>query len=463
MNRVLALTCVIIATCFVLASNVAYWLQNAGSEEGILYVILLHMTVPLFLALFLWILPTDQLLLPVWAIASLLWAITHAVSIVLYGMIANLPVESPEPGILISFGSIASWISLISSLTLTGCALWVALRTRLERPLQPLRTLAMFVLFFFMVSFSLALALALEDKSRRASDRSPGLLGGATAAPVHLLGAEDIKICRENAVAGAYRVAPLLFLKDNIALPLEGDFEKQSETDDCRLLETAGQRNQCHLLDIVKSIYCQPAPARVRVVVHFTESTFDTKLSNHRFALLQLTIAERLAYEARERKAAFRRLPDPVFFRVAEPPQEDSTNHQPVDDQHDTIRVAVALPHYTHANFGWTVDEGLLSLLDYLYFTAYTITTTGYGDIRPVSPFSKFATTLGNLYEFIFIVLVFSLAMSGPDKDRPSGLTAATIDQAVAASGSIGKGAETTESKASEAGATRTKKRLREQ
>lgn len=43
-----------------------------------------------------------------------------------------------------------------------------------------------------------------------------------------------------------------------------------------------------------------------------------------------------------------------------------------------------------------------LKMLDYLYFMAYTITTTGYGDIMPVSPEAKFITTLANLCELLF-------------------------------------------------------------
>jgi len=53
-----------------------------------------------------------------------------------------------------------------------------------------------------------------------------------------------------------------------------------------------------------------------------------------------------------------------------------------------------------------------LSLLDYVYFTIYTITTTGYGDIVPVSPFTKFVSTVANLFEVIFIVIFFNTLMS---------------------------------------------------
>ncbi len=66
-------------------------------------------------------------------------------------------------------------------------------------------------------------------------------------------------------------------------------------------------------------------------------------------------------------------------------------------------------------------DTGLdLSLLDYIYFTIYTLTTTGYGDIIPVSSTAKFITGLGNLYEVVFLVIFFNvlLAVSLRKKDE---------------------------------------------
>lgn len=51
-------------------------------------------------------------------------------------------------------------------------------------------------------------------------------------------------------------------------------------------------------------------------------------------------------------------------------------------------------------------------LLDYLYFTLYTITTTGYGDIVPISGFAKFTTSLANLFEVVFMVIFFNVLVS---------------------------------------------------
>ena len=54
----------------------------------------------------------------------------------------------------------------------------------------------------------------------------------------------------------------------------------------------------------------------------------------------------------------------------------------------------------------------LLPLLPHVYFAIYTITTTGYGDIQPATPFAMFVCTLANLYEIFFLVIFFNVLLS---------------------------------------------------
>jgi hypothetical protein len=49
--------------------------------------------------------------------------------------------------------------------------------------------------------------------------------------------------------------------------------------------------------------------------------------------------------------------------------------------------------------------------MDYIYFMIYTTTTTGYGDLRPASPFTKFVVSLANLIEVFFVVIFFNLVI----------------------------------------------------
>lgn len=63
-----------------------------------------------------------------------------------------------------------------------------------------------------------------------------------------------------------------------------------------------------------------------------------------------------------------------------------------------------------------------LELTDYLYFTVYTITTTGYGDIIPVSSYAKLIVTLANLIELLFIVVLVNVIatarLEGADDEK---------------------------------------------
>lgn len=45
-----------------------------------------------------------------------------------------------------------------------------------------------------------------------------------------------------------------------------------------------------------------------------------------------------------------------------------------------------------------------LDLMGYMYFSIYTITTTGYGDVIPTTAYSKFLTSLANVFAIFFLV-----------------------------------------------------------
>src|SRR5258708_28964495 len=53
-----------------------------------------------------------------------------------------------------------------------------------------------------------------------------------------------------------------------------------------------------------------------------------------------------------------------------------------------------------------------LSLLDYVYFANYTITTTGYGDIVPTTAYAKFICSFANIVEVFFLVVFFNVLLS---------------------------------------------------
>jgi hypothetical protein len=62
-----------------------------------------------------------------------------------------------------------------------------------------------------------------------------------------------------------------------------------------------------------------------------------------------------------------------------------------------------------------------LNLMDYMYFSIYTITTTGYGDIIPTTAYSKFVISVANICEVLFLVVFFNALVSirGEKKREP--------------------------------------------
>jgi hypothetical protein len=59
-----------------------------------------------------------------------------------------------------------------------------------------------------------------------------------------------------------------------------------------------------------------------------------------------------------------------------------------------------------------------MKLMDYMYFSIYTITTTGYGDIIPTTGYAKFVVSLANVCEVLFLVVFVNALISLKVKKR---------------------------------------------
>jgi hypothetical protein len=95
-------------------------------------------------------------------------------------------------------------------------------------------------------------------------------------------------------------------------------------------------------------------------------------------------------------------------------PQADSDTDEGKDDR--TVKVLVVesyemptglLVRNLRANY-----LKPLSLMDYVYFANYTITTTGYGDIVPNTVYAKFICSFANISEVLFLVVFFNALLS---------------------------------------------------
>jgi hypothetical protein len=82
--------------------------------------------------------------------------------------------------------------------------------------------------------------------------------------------------------------------------------------------------------------------------------------------------------------------------------------------QSDRLSVEVLLLPSDQDRFASALqlDGKGLDLLDYIYFGVYTITTTGNGDIVPVSSYAKFITTVTNFFAVFLMAVFFNVLIS---------------------------------------------------
>ncbi|HEU0144668.1 MAG TPA: ion channel, partial [Nitrososphaera sp.] len=102
-------------------------------------------------------------------------------------------------------------------------------------------------------------------------------------------------------------------------------------------------------------------------------------------------------------------------------PQRETSCLEPLNskDQKDNDRVVESTieavsndPTSFHMQQLQAPEVQPLDLMDYMYFSIYTITTTGYGDIIPTTAYAKFLTALANIFEVFFIVGFFNVLIS---------------------------------------------------
>lgn len=109
--------------------------------------------------------------------------------------------------------------------------------------------------------------------------------------------------------------------------------------------------------------------------------------------------------------------PDPADWLNAAPLQPKlsvEVHIQPVADSFQERYLRAAQNELAAARVAPRDD---LELIDYIYFTTYTITTTGYGDIIPVGNYTKLIVTLANLIELLFVVVLVNV-VANPGTER---------------------------------------------
>ena len=190
--------------------------------------------------------------------------------------------------------------------------------------------------------------------------------------------------------------------------------------------------NFSSIISVLDSIYKinekqKSAKIRIELVGHSSDKKIDLAISRYssnyelsqaRVQQVHLMLIDSLAQ--REKNPSHNNLK--VFYNVewllVPLSNEDKfSDPQPTDEiEKRCVDISFQrLDQYTVIFPGGREEVGQkMKFLDYMYFMIYTITTTGYGDIKPVGGFIKLIVSLANIYEVFFTVLFFSAILSAP-------------------------------------------------
>jgi len=138
---------------------------------------------------------------------------------------------------------------------------------------------------------------------------------------------------------------------------------------------------------------------------------WDSRLSHHGIQSVYEYLSKRLRESDDTRDIKWRNIEWFMIHCHKDDPFLTRTNS---DSEQSYIEVFIGSTTEYHNQFRRQAFQAppKLSLLDYVYFTTYTITTTGYGDIIPVTGYAKFIVSLANLFELFMMVIFFNVLIS---------------------------------------------------
>jgi ion channel len=439
------------APTLLIPGGVRYFVESPDSDKVFACLLL---SIP--------ILPTllPRMLIPRGTVFQKLWMIVvvgstslHTASLLSYALLATRKAS----GVTVSASGLKAaraltFLNLMLSFALAFLAFWILAKIlrppqqlparqttfgidwlRYKLPLaiqeQPLQTLAFFLLSFAYVLYSIAFSLTLHDRVARLEGRVPSLHMEGLSNSRQELSQAEMDWCED--LAHRYITRRLYFDSGSPALKLDLDtFAKMSRDEadtrlypmDCYLLSEIPRINACSLHNVLKAIACYRRDASIPVSLLSSgdysvkeksnrESTTLLDLTSLRVQQARYRLLELLPERYRLTKLPARESPKIEWtIGVLFPTQEPETVTPAEVDNREAVLVKVGpLPSEAAE---WLARDRVPELLDYLYFTVYTITTTGYGDIRPMDGFAKFVTSLANLYEMFYIVIFFNVLIS---------------------------------------------------
>lgn len=418
------LTLSLILTLF-LGGDIVWYLRSNESAKG--YVILLFVLTAICAQVAAWRLG------PSWSRYrwSLFVAIFHCVLWAIYIFISDKPEILPVAGI-------SYWLGLSAFLGETCLVLMLTSYLILNKGSgflsdleeDPLTALSCYFSLFFLVTFTLTFSLAFHDRS----SSGPGLYVRQLAN-----GRSKVGVSAEHKAF----TQRLWFREGSARLeasePDDATIDPLTEMQCLASMSKDQNRlpiclNRSGLVEIKKFVDAHPSSQRLRISVlgHANDKAVQSTVGRYRsnFELSQARVLE-----------AQRSVHRALSLQGGEAADDHNIEWflSPVSNE-ETFLIAGKAPASLDPKLG--VEIGIdevknhltelqlrdlrqpahrLELLDYLYFMVYTITTTGYGDMVPITPEAKFITILANLFEVLFIVVFLNVLISGRGGQRSPG------------------------------------------
>ncbi len=277
-----------------------------------------------------------------------------------------------------------------------------------------LPALGLAVVLLLLVANSLALSLAIMDQTSRLKGKGPALSALKVATTEGPLKYGDWeKICGAENPYDDFQVVfedPEINPAENPAIQNTEDYRKICQGDT--------RAATCVMTDIIRAIRCTPAGKDVWITLAggSPDDARQLALLERRRSRLRELIWKKLVESFKKKPLgdqiqevewleAFRDLPD-----LKDKKDKKEKEFRDLIRRTIFVRVTPSVRSLKPVSYETLTDSP--DLLDYFYFMIYSITTTGYGDIKPATPFAKFVASLANLYEVFFLIILVNLVVA---------------------------------------------------
>jgi hypothetical protein len=320
-----------------------------------------------------------------------------------------------------------AWCALGCAIVLAVVALWVnwlILESKKEESstlkfilhVHPFMVTCFFLTVFTVVALFLSLSLAFHDQGLRLSQAGVGLF------------AEQVTIVPKSPAPPpggepAFRTFNLLFDPGSAVIKFDNEKYATIKEDQVHVVAVQDQQvaaNTVKLREALAQIEEHSDLDRVRVVLegHSDEKPVGDGPYKSNFELSQARVNQVMAYllmglGSAEHKEWRRNVEWQTVFCPDErkPERAGDKNYQP-NPERLSVQISILPSYGDKFSVSYQPLGRKLDLLDYTYFGVYTITTTGYGDIVPVTAFAKFVPMVANFFHVFMIVIFFNVLIS---------------------------------------------------